>query len=89
MNGKTHFEAGVSLYWLPDLSAIADVDMAKLTDVADSKENWSMGQKAGVGASDDGYLLLKSKLADGNLQVRIEGNLYNIAVTKVPTVVKS
>lgn len=89
MNGKTHFEAGVSLYWLPDLSAIADTDMAKLTDVADSKENWSMGQKAGVGASDDGYLLLKSKLADGNLQVRIEGNLYNIAVTKVPTVVKS
>lgn len=81
-NGATRFEAGVSVFWTPDLSLLTDKAISEITGTQDSVENWSMGQKAGVGGSDDGYLLLKSKMVGGNLQVKIEGSVYNIALTK-------
>jgi len=82
--GKTHFEAGISLYWLPDLSTKTQKDIDGLEKSAHSKENWSMGQKAGVGGSDEGYLLLKSKTTEKNkdLIVKIEGKLYTLALTE-------
>lgn len=89
--GKTHFEAGVSLYWTPDMSAVSvdqTTDAGKagkvlLDGAADSRENWSMGQKAGVGGSDDGYLVLKSKVVGGALQVKIGGKIFAIGLTEV------
>lgn len=89
--GKTHFEAGVSLYWQPDLSPMsitADTDTDKankatLDAAVDSKENWSIGQKAGVGGSDDGFLILKSKVVGGALQVKIENKIYSLALTEI------
>ena len=79
--GKTHFEAGVSIYWIPSRTAMAESDVLALPNILDSRENWSIGQKAGVGASDEGVLLLKSKMDGKNLVVKIEGKLYSVALT--------
>lgn len=83
MTGRTHFESGVSVYWIPDVKTMSDADMSGVTGSVDSKENWSMGQKAGVGASDDGYLLLKSKVVNGTIQVMVEGTVYGLTLNKV------
>jgi hypothetical protein len=68
--GSTHFEKGVSFFFRPDIAAMADAAITALTNTYDVLEQWSIGQKAGVGATNDGDLILKGKIVGDFLQVR-------------------
>lgn len=69
--GSTHFEKGVSFYFRPDTAAVADAEIAALVGATDIAEQWSIGQKAGIGATNDGDLILKGKIVGDFLQVRV------------------
>lgn len=68
--GSTHFEKGVSFFFRPDIAALADAEIAALANTTDISEQWSIGQKAGVGVTNDGDLILKGKIVGDFLQVR-------------------
>lgn len=68
--GSTHFEKGVSFYFRPDIAALADAEISALANTTDIAEQWSIGQKAGIGATNDGDLILKGKVVGDFLQVR-------------------
>lgn len=72
--GSTHFEKGVSFFFRADVAALADAEIAALTNVSDISEQWSVGQKAGVGATNEGDLILKGKIVGNFLQVRVQIN---------------
>lgn len=69
--GKTRAEAGVCYYFRPDVAPMADEEIAALTNVTDVAEQWSIGQKAGVGATNEGHLLLKGQIKNDHLAVRV------------------
>lgn len=82
--GLTRMEAGVSLFWRADCTEVKNLDdgtdyfTTLVTDaskqkLSDIQEQWSIGSKAGVGASGDGELILKGKTEKGYLRVKING----------------
>ncbi|WBF04728.1 hypothetical protein [Erwinia phage vB_Ea277G] len=82
--GLTHFEAGVSVYWRPDRKALTDEEMAAIADVKPVVEQWSIGQLAGIGATQEGYLLVKSKVENGHLAVKVGNKIQYIQLKASP-----
>jgi len=72
--GSTHFEKGVSFYFRADVSPVTDAEVTALVNSTDISEQWSIGQKAGVGATNEGDLILKGKIVGDFLQVRVQVN---------------
>jgi hypothetical protein len=66
---KTRYEAGVSYYFTPDIKQIADI--TTVTGSVDILEQWSMGHNAGVGVTNDGNLILKGKVENGHLAIKV------------------
>lgn len=69
--GKTRAEAGVCYYFRPDIAPMTDEEIKAMTDATDVAEQWSIGQKAGVGATNEGHLLLKGQIKNDHLAVRV------------------
>jgi hypothetical protein len=72
--GLTHFEAGISVFWRPDCTEVADDVMDTLSkndDTKDVLEQWSIGSAAGVGVTNEGDLMLKGKVVNNHLQVKV------------------
>lgn len=68
---KTRYEAGVSYYFTPDIKAISEDDLKKVEGITDILEQWSIGHNAGIGATNDGDLILRGKIVDGHLAVQV------------------
>lgn len=72
--GLTHFEAGISVFWRPDCTEVADDVMDTLSkndDTKDVLEQWSIGAAAGIGVTNEGDLMLKGKVVNNHLQVKV------------------
>ncbi|AUG86827.1 putative EPS-depolymerase [Erwinia phage vB_EamM_Mortimer] len=69
--GATHYEAGVSYYFRPAIASMSDEEIAAVPDAVVIAEQWSLGQLAGVGATNEGNLMLKSKIVNDHLQVQV------------------
>lgn len=78
---KTRYEAGVSYYFEPDIKAVSDEDLSKLENLIDIKEQWSIGCIAGVGATNEGNLILKSKVENDHLVVQV-----NVGTSEKPKI---
>ncbi|QZA70863.1 tail spike protein [Erwinia phage AH06] len=69
--GITHFEKGVSFYFRPDIAGLADAEIADLVGATVINEQWSIGQAAGVGVTNEGNLVLKGKIVNNHLAVQV------------------
>lgn len=68
---KTRYEAGVSYYFTPDIKKVILDDLNKVSGITDILEQWSIGCSAGIGATNDGDLILKGKIEKDHLVVKI------------------
>lgn len=68
---KTRYEAGVSYYFTPDIKKVSLDDLNAVAGITDILEQWSIGCSAGIGATNDGDLILKGKIEKDHLVVKI------------------
>lgn len=68
---KTRYEAGVSYYFTPDIKKLTLEQLNAVPGITDILEQWSIGRAAGMGATNEGHLILKGKMENGHLAVQV------------------
>lgn len=68
---KTRYEAGVSYYFTPNIKKLTLDELNAVSGITDILEQWSIGRAAGVGATNEGQLILKGKIENGHLAVQV------------------
>lgn len=78
---KTRAETGTAYYFTPDIKELTDNEMTAVAGTVDILEQWSIGHNAGIGATNEGHLMLKGKIVNNHLAVQV-----NLGTDKNPNV---